>query len=176
AELARFAPDVYGFRYNNHVAMFIVTEEGVILADPIGQENRRTPTAIKEAIRLVTDQPVKYVVYSHAAFDHSTGGVGVADTPQFVGHRTTVDKNAAAHDPTTPVPDQTLDKEMSIELGGKRVDLYSADLSPTDDYIFIHYPEGRVVMTVDLVQPHNTPFRTLLGHPDWIVPRLQWLA
>ena len=29
AELVRFAPDVYGFRWANHVALFIVTGAGV---------------------------------------------------------------------------------------------------------------------------------------------------
>lgn len=73
AELVRFAPDVYGFRYVNHVATFIVTSAGVILVDPIGQVNRQTPALIKEAIRSVTAEPVRYVIYSHSAFDHSTG-------------------------------------------------------------------------------------------------------
>jgi len=103
AELVRFAPDVYGFRYLNYVAMFIVTRDGVILADPIGQGNPRTPTMIKEAIRSVTEQPVKYVVYSHSAADHATGGVVFADTAQFVGHRRTADEmgRIAEH----PIPD-----------------------------------------------------------------------
>ncbi len=30
-------------------------------------------------------------------------------------------------------------------------------------------------MTVDFVQPRNVPFRGLLGHPDRIVERLQWI-
>jgi hypothetical protein len=30
-------------------------------------------------------------------------------------------------------------------------------------------------MFVDVVQPRNVPFRTLLGHPDRIVERLEWL-
>ena len=80
AELARFAPDVYGFRYENHVALFIVTDEGVIVADPIGQVNPRTPFVLKEAIRAVTDQPVKYVLYSHWGADHGMGGAVFADT------------------------------------------------------------------------------------------------
>ena len=46
AELVRFAPDVYGFRYVNHVAVFIVTSAGVILVDPIGQVNRGTPALV----------------------------------------------------------------------------------------------------------------------------------
>jgi cyclase len=81
----------------------------------------------------------------------------------------------AAKDPTTPAPDITFDKTMTLELGGRRLDLHPADLSPTDDYIIVHDPQSRVAMFVDLVQPRNIPFRTLLGHPERIVERLQWL-
>jgi glyoxylase-like metal-dependent hydrolase (beta-lactamase superfamily II) len=176
AELARFAPDVYGFRWENHVALFIVTDEGVILADPIGQRNPRTPAVLKEAIRAVTDQPVKYVLYSHWGADHGMGGAAFADTARFVGHRNTVEKIAAANDPASPVPDMTFDRQLTLELGGKRVDLYAADLAPTSDYFILHYPASRVVMTVDFVQPRSLPFRTLFGPPDWIVERLQWIA
>ncbi len=175
AELVRFAPDVYGFRWVNHVAMFIVTGAGVILTDPNGQVNPRTPSLIKEAIRSVTEQPVRYLVYSHSAFDHSTGGAAFADTARFVGHKNVVDRIKAAKDPTTPAPDITFDKKMTLELGGRGVDLYPADLSPTDDYIVVHDPVGRVAMFVDLVQPRNIPFRTLLGHPERIVERFHWI-
>ena len=175
AELVRFAPDVYGFRWVNHVAMFVVTGAGVILVDPNGQVNPRTPNLIKEAVRSVTEQPVRYLVYSHSAFDHSTGGAVFTDTARFVGHKNAVARMKAAGDATTPAPDITFDKTMTLELGGRRVDLHPADLSPTDDYIIVHDPQSKVAMFVDLVQPRNIPFRTLLGHPEHIVQRLQWL-
>src|SRR5256712_7252389 len=175
AELVRFAPDTYGFRWANHVALFIVTDAGVLLVDANGQVNPRTPSLIKEAIRSVTPQPVKYVVYSHSAFDHSTGGAVFADTARFVGHKNTVAPIKAKADPTTPAPEIVFDKKTTLELGGRSVDLYPADLSPTDDYIVVHYPAGRLAMFVDLIQPRNIPFRTLLGHPERIVERLQWL-
>jgi glyoxylase-like metal-dependent hydrolase (beta-lactamase superfamily II) len=175
AELVRFVPDVYGFRWANHVALFITTPGGVILVDPIGEGNSRTPALLKEAIRSVTAEPVRYVVYSHSAFDHSTGGAVFADTARFVGHANAVEPIRAAKDPTTPVPEITFDKKMTLELGGRRLDLYPADLSPDDDYIVIHDPAGRLAMFVDLVQARNIPFRTLLGHPDRIVERLRWI-
>jgi glyoxylase-like metal-dependent hydrolase (beta-lactamase superfamily II) len=175
AELVRFVPDVYGFRWANHVALFIVTPAGAILVDPIGEGNPRTPELIKAAIRSVTAEPVRYVVYSHSAFDHSTGGAAFADTARFVGHKNAVEPIRAAQDPTTPPPDITFDKTMSLELGGRRLDLYPADLAPDDDYIVIHDPAGRLAMFVDLVQPRNVPFRTLLGHPERIVERLRWI-
>ena len=175
AELVRFAPDVYGFRWVNHVALFIVTPDGVILVDPIGQVNPHTPALMKEAIRAVTAEPVRYVVYSHSAFDHSTGGAVFADTARFVGHKNTVAPIRAANDPTTPPPDVTFDAKTTLELGGRRLDLYPADLSPTDDYIVIHDEASRLCMFVDLVQPRNVPFRTLLGHPDRITERFRWI-
>ena len=43
AEFVRLAPDTYAFRWQNHVALFIVTDGGVVLCDPIGWTNARTP-------------------------------------------------------------------------------------------------------------------------------------
>src|SRR5258706_14216707 len=176
AELVRFAPDTYGFRWANHVALFIVTDAGVILVDANGQVNARTPSLIKEAIRSVAAQPVKYFVYSHSAFDHSTGGVVFADTARFVGHKNTVGPIKAKADPTIPVPEIVFDKQTTLELGGRRVDLYPADLSPTADYIVVRYPAGRVAMLVALIDARLIPFRTRLGPPPRIVGRLHALA
>ena len=116
-----------------------------------------------------------YVLYSHSAADHSTGGAAFADTAQFVGQAKAAPRMAAFNDPATPPPAITFDKRHTVELGGTRVELHSADLSPTDDYFILHHPASRLVMTCDFVQPKNTPFRTLLGHPDQIVERLRWL-
>src|SRR3954451_25241851 len=84
-ELLCLAPDTYAFRYRNHVSMFFVTDDGVLLVDPIGEANAEVPALIKQSIRLVTPQPVRYVVYSHAALDHSAGGQVFRDTATFVG-------------------------------------------------------------------------------------------
>src|SRR5207248_1426002 len=75
----------------------------------------------------------------------------------------------------SPVPDLTFDERLTLELGGKTVELYAAELSPRDDYFILHYPAGKVIMTVDFVQPRNVPFRTMVGHPDWTARRLQWI-
>src|SRR5882724_489747 len=121
AELVRFAPGAYGFRWANHVALFIVTDAGVLLVDANGQVNPRTPSLIKEAIRSVTTQPVKYFVYSHSAFDHSTCGAVFADAARFVGHKNTGDRIKAANDPPTPAPDLVFEKKTTLELGGRVV-------------------------------------------------------
>ena len=175
AELVQFAPDTYGLRWLQHVAVFIVTGEGVILIDPCGDVNRCTPNVLKEAIAAVTDQPVRYVIYSHWGADHGIGGAVFQDTATFVAHVNAVDRMKATNAPNSPLPTMTFDTFTSIELGGKKIDLYPANLQPTDDYLVIHYAAQRIAMLVDIVQPRSAPFRNLLGHPDEVLKCLAWL-
>lgn len=175
AELVRFAPDTYGLRWLQHVAVFVVTDEGVILVDPCGDVNRRTPDVLKQAIRAVTDQPVKYVVYSHWGADHGVGGAVFEDTATFVAHKNAVPRMQATNDPASPLPSMTFDQLTTIELGGTKIDLHPTNFSSNDDYIVIHHPAQRIAMLVDIVQPKSAPFRKLLGHPDEVLRVLNWL-
>jgi hypothetical protein len=176
AELVQFAPEVYGLRHDNHVAVFIVDSEGVVLLDPIGEVNRQVPALTKAAIRTVTDKPVRYVVYSHSSADHSMGGAIFADTAQFVGHTLTATRMAEARDPELVPPTLTFNTRLSLSLRDRQIDLYAADLWEEDDYLILHDATARVAAFVDLVQPKNIAFRRLVGHPERIVERLQWLA
>src|ERR1043166_8356459 len=64
--------NVYVFRYGNHQSMFIVTSQGVIATDPISYQRPAKPYI--DAIRAVTDKPIKYVIYRHHHYDHIAGG------------------------------------------------------------------------------------------------------
>src|SRR5690242_4765876 len=61
--------NVYIFRYQFHQAMFVVTPKGVIATDPIGRYRPEAVTTYLAEIRKITDQPVKFLIYSHAHFD-----------------------------------------------------------------------------------------------------------
>src|SRR5262245_52642181 len=62
--------NVYVFRYQGHQAMFIVTPKGVIATDPIGRYRPQAVTAYLDEIKKITNQPVKFLIYSHAHYDH----------------------------------------------------------------------------------------------------------
>jgi glyoxylase-like metal-dependent hydrolase (beta-lactamase superfamily II) len=176
SELVRVKPDVYAFRYQNHVSMFIPTDEGVIVVDPIGQTNPRAPSVLEEAIRSVTDQPVKWLLYSHWGADHGTGGIVFRDTATFMSHVNAAPKIAAANDPTSPVPDVTFDGGIPFELGGKSLELQSTALSPQDDYFVVWYPAQKVLMVVDQVRIKALPFGDLqAAHPERMAEHLQYL-
>jgi len=85
--------NVYLFRYQGHQSMFIVTPKGVIATDPIGRYRPEAVTAYLAEIKKVTDQPVKYLIYSHAHFDHIAGGKPFKDQGAIV----IAHKNAKTH-------------------------------------------------------------------------------
>ena len=151
AELTRLRDDVYAFRYLNHVSLFVPTDEGVVVVDPIGGGgNPQAPVALKGAIASITSQPVKYLIYSHAAADHSTGGAVFADTATFVSHTNAKAAFEAKNDPTSPVPTVLVEQMMPIDLGGKHFELHWSNLTPQNDYLIFSYPAQKVIMTVDL--------------------------
>ena len=158
-ELIRVADDVYSFRYANHITMFIVTDEGVVTADPLGQQNPEAPTLLKAAIRSVTAQPVRYVINTHWGADHGMGGAVFADTAQFIAHPRTAERIAAANDPTTPVPDILVTDRLSLQLGGKQIDVIYPGRTQGDDYLLVSYPARRIAFTVDFVRDRGVAFR-----------------
>jgi glyoxylase-like metal-dependent hydrolase (beta-lactamase superfamily II) len=74
---------VYTATNNNHRTVFLVTPEGIVLADPINADFSKW---LKAEIAARFKVPVRYVVYSHHHWDHGSGGDVFADTARFIGH------------------------------------------------------------------------------------------
>ena len=67
-ETEQLADGLYTFRYGGYRNIFIVTDDGVIATDPL---NKKAAAALREEIGNITDQPVKFVAYSHSHWDHA---------------------------------------------------------------------------------------------------------
>ena len=86
-EIQRLNGDVYWARdFDLHLAVFMVTPEGIVLADPIGRD---FSTWLKAELAQRFDVPVRYVLYSHKDYDHASGADVFADTAQVVAHQNT---------------------------------------------------------------------------------------
>jgi glyoxylase-like metal-dependent hydrolase (beta-lactamase superfamily II) len=165
SELVQVKPDVYAFRYLAHVSMFIVGSDSVLVVDPIGQANPRAPSVLKQAIGSVTDRPVKYMVYSHWGADHGMGGAVFSDTATFVSHQNAAPKIAQANDPASPPPDVTFADSLTLDLGGRSVELHGTSLTPESDYLFVYDGASKTLMLVDLARTRALPFQDLPGTP-----------
>ncbi len=177
-EITNISGDLYRFQNNNHYSVFLVTPDGIIVTDPI---NRAAATWLKAELKERFGLPVKYVIYSHHHGDHASGGAVFAGTATFLGHENMVAALARGDAETEDVlpPDGTFENSMTIELGGKSVELYYLGRNHTDNMTAVLFPEERTVLAVDFVSVERLPFRTLRdGYlPDWInsIARLEEL-
>src|SRR5688572_9981256 len=155
--------NVYVFRYGNSQAMFVVTSAGVIATDPIGYGRPQAVTTYVEEIKKVTDQPIRYVIYSHHHFDHIAGGKPFKDAgAKVVAHKRAKERLAALKDPHTVVPDETVDKNRTIKLGGTSLELTYIGLNHSDSTLIMRLPKEKVIFAVDLMPVGTLPGRDMI--------------
>lgn len=166
-EVLKLGEDVYLFRHKFHQSIFITTPKGVVVTDPISSE---AATWLKAKIKTLTDQPVRYVIYSHHHNDHITGGSIFADTALFISQAAARPKILQAADPLTPVPDLTFTDRMFIDLGGKRIELIYTGRNHSDNSLVVLLPQDRLLFAVDFIPVETVAYRALPdGYPDeWI--------
>lgn len=175
-EVMPFGDDTYAFVSGGYVSLFIVTDEGVIATDPSSQFDPERADRYAAAIASVTDQPVRYLIYSHDHADHATGGAVFADTATFVSHRNAVAKIAALGDERTPVPTIAFDDFLSIELGGTTIELYYTGRNHSDNSIVLLHPAQRLLFAVDFIPINSVPFQTLPDfYPEEWIDSLRWI-
>jgi len=167
SEITNLGDGVYLFRHLFHQAIFITTPKGVIVTDPISAE---ASAWLKKEIKQYSDQPVRFVVYSHHHDDHITGGSLFADTALFVSQAGAKEKIREAADPLTPLPDLTFTDRMSIDLGGRRVELIYTGKNHSDNSLVALLPEQRLLFAVDFIPVETVAYRTMKSdYPDdWI--------
>jgi glyoxylase-like metal-dependent hydrolase (beta-lactamase superfamily II) len=155
--------NVYIFRYGNAQAMFVVTSEGVIATDPIGYGRPQAVVTYVEEIRKVTNQPIKYVVYSHHHFDHIAGGKPFKDAgATFIAHRRAKERLEVLKDPHTVIPDDTFRKDKTLKLGDTRLELTYLGLNHSDSSIVMRLPKEKILFAVDFVTVGSVPARGMI--------------
>jgi len=167
---------------NTSNAGFVVTNDGVVVFDALG-----TPSlgwALLEAIRKVTDKPVRYVVLSHYHADHIYGLQAFRDHTQAVivakdrareykeqdeeiqderaGARLAQRRDALApwvNDKTRVVPpDLTFNDRLTLTLGSKTFRMiYAGPAHSASDMMMLVEPDG-VLFAGDIVQNSRVPF------------------
>jgi glyoxylase-like metal-dependent hydrolase (beta-lactamase superfamily II) len=153
---------VYIFRYQGHQAMFVVTPDGVIATDPIG-ERRPAAAAYIGEIRKITQAPIKYVVYSHSHFDHIAGGKPFKDLgATFIAHRNTKRLLEARKNPDIVMPDLVVDDTGGkIELGGTTLELLYLGRNHGDNSLIMRLPKEKIIFVVDFLPLSGTQFRVM---------------
>ena len=163
-EIVNITGDLYRATNNAHHNVFLVTDEGIILTDPISTDFSNW---LKGELDGRFGVPVRYVLYSHYHDDHASGGAVFEDTAESIGHDDTP-VNLAAEEGNeifaeVRPPDRTYSDTTSVTLGGKTVEMIHALPSHSNDSSIIYFPDERTVFAVDFVNVQRVPFQTMSG-------------
>ena len=170
SETVKVADDLYAFRYTGTRTIFLVTGEGVIVADPIEPAAAKV---LREEIRKVTNEPVKYVVYSHEHWDHIRGTkIFKNEGAQIVSHQNCVKHFKEIPNPDVVMPDITFSGNYELKLGRHKLDLLYFGPSHGDCMVLMRpdVSNGKYVFVVDLFTAGGAPLSYL---PDYAP--LQWI-
>jgi len=153
---------LYVFRWWVYRNIFVVTDEGVIVTDPM---NPKAAKMLQTEIRKITDKPVKYVVYSHNHHDHISGGSIFKDEgARFVGHKNILKELSDHPNAVTPMPDITFYNSYTVRLGGRELELKYYGPNHGDSLVVMRLPRENILFVVDIVTPRRVAFRSM---PDF---------
>ena len=148
--VTNIAGDVYRFQNENHYSIFVVTEDGVVVTDPINME---AALWLRSEISKLTDKPITHLIYSHSHGDHASGGAVFGDVPNVIAQADAPEKIDGV------AITSRIDEATTIETGGKSIEL--VPLGPghgTDLMAIVVQPES-VGFIVDAVAAKRLPFR-----------------
>jgi glyoxylase-like metal-dependent hydrolase (beta-lactamase superfamily II) len=155
-EIVQISGDLYRFQNRFHFSVFLVTPEGVIVTDPIDADAAKW---LKAEIANRFGKPIRYLIYSHDHADHIAGGeVFAADGAIVVAHENAKRAIVGEKRPTA-VPQITFKKQMTLELGGKTVELEYVGKNHSDNMIVMRFPEERTLFAVDFIPVKTVAFR-----------------
>jgi glyoxylase-like metal-dependent hydrolase (beta-lactamase superfamily II) len=153
-------------------AMFLTTRKGVVLVDAPPTLGRNLLRAIADVTRQ-NGRPgnVSHLVYSHSHADHIGASSLLGPDVVRVGHHATRRLLLRDNDPNRPPPTLTFEDRYILEVGGERLELAHHGPNHAPDNIFIHAPEHRTLMVVDVIFPGWVPFKGLAVSqdiPGWV--------
>lgn len=138
-------------------SMFVVTDEGVVVFDSANLQHSK---GMLNAIREITDQPVRYVVQSHNHWDHAGGGQVFRDQgATILAHVEAYEWMKANPHPDLALPDEVwAGKRKDIVLGGKTIELHYMGMSHGLGMTVSILPKEKVTYIADIVTPNRVLF------------------
>lgn len=138
-------------------SMFVVTNEGVVVFDSANSHHSK---GMLQAIKKVTNQPVRYVVQSHNHWDHAGGGQVFRDQgATILAHAEAYEWMKANPHPDLALPDEVWEgQRKNLVLGGKTIELHYVGVSHGLGMTISVLPKEKVTYIADIVTPNRVMF------------------
>lgn len=153
--------NVYRFVAGHYRSAFLVTDEGIIVTDPLGAEAAKY---LSKALKKRFNLPVRYMIYSHNHVDHTQGGEIFAEAGAIViAHQYAAEDLEWTQAPTA-MPSMTFRDEMTVELGKHQVKLRYHGPNNGRGSISMRFLPENVIHVVDWIVLGRMMYQDLPGY------------
>lgn len=160
-KIEKVTGNVYRFVSDRHRSVFLVTEKGILITDPLNVE---AATWLKKEFKKRFKLPVKYVVYSHNHSDHVYGAEVFKDSqPIFISSQP-AKQDLVVTRANTVMPDITFEKTMNVSLGDNEVELRYHGPNDGRGSISMLFKPERVIFVVDWIVIGRMPWQKLWSY------------
>jgi glyoxylase-like metal-dependent hydrolase (beta-lactamase superfamily II) len=151
------------------VSLFVVTSQGVLVAD--GQGNAAETQRMVEKIAEITSQPITHVVICSDHGDHTGGNSAFPRTATFLAHPTSKAllerpsgrAGAVAHPPIQAVPDRHV-----INLGGTEIQVLFLGRAHTGGDLSVYLPAQKVLFMSEAYLNRVFPAMRSAYPTEWV--------
>lgn len=156
------------------VSMFVVTDEGVLVAD--GQGNVEETQRMIDVIGEVTDQPITHVVICSDHGDHTGGNSAFPSSAEFIAHPTSAavlaasasNPNRRADAPPVVLPTTLVDDRLSIEVGGREIQVLFLGRAHTGGDLVVYLPTEKILFMSEAFLNRIFPAMRSAFPSEWV--------
>ena len=133
------------------VSLFVVTSDGVLVAD--GQGSPAETQRLVDEIAEITDQPITHVVICSDHGDHTAGNVAFPESAVFLAHPTSkANLEVSAKRPNRPedapavvMPTELIEDKKMLQLGGREIHILFLGRAHTGGDLHVYLPDEKIL-------------------------------
>ena len=155
------------------VSMFVVTDEGVLVAD--GQGSVDETARLLDHIARVTDLPVTHVVIASDHGDHTAGNTAFPPEASFIAHPTselnlgrTASAERPADAPAVVMPTELVADAGSYVLGGREITVQFLGRAHTGGDLVVYLPAEKILFMSEAYLNRVFPAMRTAYPSEWV--------
>jgi glyoxylase-like metal-dependent hydrolase (beta-lactamase superfamily II) len=176
------APDVYSYEQLRSagdeqfttVSLFVVTDEGVLVAD--GQGSVDETQRMIDHIAEITDQPIRTVVIASDHGDHTAGNFAFPSDAEFIAHPTSAAALGATADapdrpadaPPVVLPTRLVEEREVISMGDKEIEVLFLGRAHTGGDLVVYLPEEKILFMSETFLHRIFPAMRSAYPSEWV--------
>jgi glyoxylase-like metal-dependent hydrolase (beta-lactamase superfamily II) len=154
--VTKLTDNLYKLFVNDFVNMVaFIGGEGVLLVDSGFEE---TATSIKEKLRELGNNQIKYLINTHADLDHYGGNSKLGEDAVIIAHeRSRALLEEKADFPKNGLPHLTFLDKITLHFNSETIDIVSLAGCHSGEDAIVHFTKANVVCLGDIINPDSFP-------------------